>query len=145
MFQLNGRWLVQERWGKNANTWQRVDELLGLVAPVNTQPVIVPVPESGSHRTGGLKHITVAKINKYGHIHLYNGRVFDKFGDERNKQYSRCHLMSVADCQQALDRQNVLRERWGKISQIRNIADTLHESGVSDETKSQLIQLIQSL
>ena len=106
-----------------------------------------PIAYGRYHYSTLLEHgfSTVAKINKYGHIHLYNGRVFDKFGDERNKQYSRCHLMSVADCQQALDRQNVLRERWGKISQIRNIADTLHESGVSDETKSQLIQLIQSL
>ena len=88
---------------------------------------------------------TVAKINKHGHIHLDNGRVFDKFGDERNMRYSGCHLMTVADCQQSLDRQNSRRERRGKITQIRNIADTLHESGVSDETKSQLIQLIQSL
>ena len=88
---------------------------------------------------------TVAKINKHGHIHLDNGRVFDKFGDERNMRYSGCHLMPVAQCQKAIDDKNARDARWNKIDMIRKMASVLHESGVDDETKNQLIELINTL
>ena len=74
-----------------------------------------------------------------------DGRVFDKFGDERNMRYSGCHLMPVAQCQKAIDDKNARDARWRKINAIKGLADGLHDSGVSDETKSQLIELINSL
>ena len=88
---------------------------------------------------------TVAKINKHGHIHLDNGRVFDKFGDERNKRHFGCHLMPVAQCQQAIDDKNARVARYNKIDRIRKMVSALHVSGVDDETKNQLIELINSL
>jgi hypothetical protein len=87
----------------------------------------------------------VASINRHGHVCLENGLLFDKYGRERNNQYSAMHLMPVAELQKYLDAQQSRIERQNKISNIKSLVDNLNTNGVDSNTKAQLIDLINSL
>lgn len=60
-----GRWMVQCVYEDDAGTWQLVHEVLGVDAQGKAiAPVIKPINQAGSHRTGTLSGTNAAEITK---------------------------------------------------------------------------------
>lgn len=87
----------------------------------------------------------VANVNRYGHVKLENGMVFDKFGYERCDYSSRRYLMQPEVLRNVLDTEKKKQERTEKINRIQNLANMLHYNDNLAETKQQMIELINSL
>jgi hypothetical protein len=88
---------------------------------------------------------TVIKVNGHGHITLADGKVFDKYGDERKKTYG-VHLIPADDLRtsQALvkaerDQAHAVRTIEQKIKDLWSYSGTVH---VTPERKAELLALV---
>ena len=92
----------------------------------------------------------VTKINRWGHIILENGKVFDKQGQERNCQYGGAHIMDADRLRERLDEIKQARERANAANEIKKILDGQRTGGgefvaISNEVREQMIALVNKL
>lgn len=94
----------------------------------------------------------IIKINRYGHIILSDGMIFDKTGYERGSSHrnSNCHLCSPEHLQSVLDKQAAVKARTQTVHQIiAKLEDQKtgmgHYVEFSNEVKKELVDLINAL
>lgn len=93
---------------------------------------------------------TVTKVNHHGHVHLANGRVFDKHGRERNVQYGGLRLMQADDLRAQLNQIAQNRARVQAAQQLKQLIDGQRNGfgdqiQIDDETRNRMIALVNQL
>lgn len=97
---------------------------------------------------------TVAKKNKYGHITLANGKVFDKTGHERVGGYGALMLIGAERLEEMIATRAAQRDLDRRMNDLANtLTDVLrnHRNGhgnyspLTDDDKARLIALIQAV
>jgi hypothetical protein len=105
------------------------------------------------HQWGTLLHhgfSQVVKINHHGHIHLENGRVFDRRGQERNRDYGGSHLMVAERLRAELQRIAEGRARAAAANELRKLIDD-HRNGrgeqcaIGEDARAKMIALVNAL
>lgn len=92
----------------------------------------------------------VAKINHHGHIHLENGKVFDRHGNERNQTYGGLRLMEAQRLRDELQRIAEGRARAAAANELRKLLDD-HRNGrgeqcvLNDAARARMIELVNAL
>lgn len=92
----------------------------------------------------------VAKINHHGHIHLENGRVFDRHGDERKVSYGGLRLMRAEDLQAQLAALAEQRARNAAAKELCRLVEGQRNGHgntcpVSSETRARMLELVNQL
>lgn len=102
----------------------------------------------GFFMSHGFSRIT--KINHHGHIHLENGRVFDRHGRERKCQYGEAHLMDAQMLRDQLAAIAERRERANIFNELKSIMDNQRNGygdvcALDDATRERMIALVNKL
>ena len=105
----------------------------------------------GWHRTILIHGFSrVVKINHHGHIHLENGRQFDRHGDERKQTYWGLRLIDAAALRERLAEHAVQRARNTAAHELKALIDVQRNGHgdickVNDETRARMIALVNQL
>lgn len=92
----------------------------------------------------------VTKINRWGHITLENGKVFNKDGYERGREHGALRIMDADRLRAELAANARQRERNETLRQLRALLDS-HVNGfgniceVSSEARLRMIDLVSEL
>lgn len=105
------------------------------------------------HNWGTLLHhgfSKVVKINHHGHIHLENGKVFDKHGDERKVEHGGLRLYDAARLRDELQRIEACRARARAASELRSLLDRQRNGfgdgcPVDEDVRARMIELVNQL
>lgn len=92
----------------------------------------------------------VAKINHHGHIHLENGKVFDKNGNERKTEYGCLRLMAADSLRAELQHIEERRARARAANELKALLDGQRngfgeQCPASDEVRARMIELVNQL
>ena len=92
----------------------------------------------------------VAKVNRHGHIHLENGREFDRYGRERKVAHGGLHLLDADILREELQRIEAGRARARAANELRTLLDGQRNGygdicKVDDTTKARMIELVNQL
>jgi hypothetical protein len=92
----------------------------------------------------------VVKINHHGHIHLENGKVFDKHGDERGSTYGVLRLIPAERLREQLDHIQAQRARNQRMMELKNLLDSQRNGRgemceISADTRARMIELVSQL
>jgi hypothetical protein len=92
----------------------------------------------------------VEKINRWGHVILENGKVFNKDGYERGREYGALHIMTAAHLREVLESIKQRRERNAVANELKALIDGQRNGHgdiceVSDETRARMIELVNRL
>jgi len=92
----------------------------------------------------------VVKINGHGHIHLEDGRVFNKHGEERNVLYGGLRLIDAERLREERRHISEQRARNAAANELRTLLDRQRngrgeQCPASDETRARMIELINKL
>jgi len=92
----------------------------------------------------------VTKINHYGHVHLENGRQFDRYGDERKQTYGGVHLIAADRLRHELQALDRLRARNAAACELKALLDAQRNSrgdmcAVNNEVREKMIELVNNL
>lgn len=113
--------------------------------------------EVGYVRYGGWHHTMlshgfgrVVKINHHGHIHLDNGRQFDRHGDERKQTYGGLRLIDAAALRERLAEIDVQRARNAAANELKSLIDGQRNGHgdickVDDGVRAKMIELVNRL
>lgn len=100
----------------------------------------------GSIRESGASK--VKKINRYGHLILENGKIFDKTGDERAK-FNPCHLTTTASLEQSKSDEEARRSRNEAVRKIEEILrgcrNGCGDSMIRVKTKADLLAAVEAI
>lgn len=88
----------------------------------------------------------VARINHHGHIHLENGKVFDRHGHERKVEFGGLRLMEATHLRAALQSIAEQRARNTAARELQALLDARGDRhAISDETRAKMIELVNRL
>jgi hypothetical protein len=92
----------------------------------------------------------VIKINRWGHIILENGKVFNKDGQERGDHYGALHIMEAQRLREVLEGIQQRRDRNAVAHQLQDLLEAQRNGHgdnckVNDETRARMIELVNKL
>lgn len=102
----------------------------------------------GTMLSQGISRVT--NINRYGHIHLENGRQFDRNGDERNVKYGGARLIAADQLRAQLDKAQADRQRAQAAQELVKLIEGQRDGygrhhEVSDDIRARMQDLVNRL
>lgn len=92
----------------------------------------------------------VVKINHHGHIQLANGKVFDKHGEERPKQYGGVRLMQAERLRAELDMIAKGKVRAQAAQELKTLIDAQRnghgvQGAITEDVRAIMMDLVRKL